>query len=162
MPSNDIVTRRGGLRRRIPTALLAAVTAIAGAIVAWSPGVAWAGAASSAVAWAQGRIGDASYDVNGGLCLTFVHDAYAVGASVDIGSGYGNPIGYWNGHASAKHPNDTAPPAGALVFWGANPYTSDGHVAISEGGGSVISSVERGIAGVHRFTIAARNSAAPY
>ena len=67
----------------------------------------------------------------------------------------------------AQHPGDANPPAGALVFWGPadiggydNP---DGHVALSLGGGEVISTAERNFTGVHTFTIAARNAAGyPY
>ncbi|HJP96007.1 MAG TPA: FG-GAP-like repeat-containing protein [Candidatus Saccharimonadales bacterium] len=112
---------------------------------------------NGAINWAEGKMGSTSYD---GLCLSFVHDAYSA-AGLNIGTGYSNAIGYWNQHTQSKHVDADAP-AGALVFWGANPYTSDGHVALSLGGGTVISSEERGIAGVHEFTIANRNNAASY
>lgn len=109
---------------------------------------------SKAVAWAENLIGQDKYQ---GYCLQFVHDAYAA-AGKDIGSGYGNAVGYWDGHPSLHHAGDTNAPVGALVFWGANTYNSDGHVALSIGNGVVVSSYERSVKAIHTFKIADRNT----
>jgi hypothetical protein len=108
---------------------------------------------AGAIGWAEGQIGSTTWD---GYCLEFVQLAYQDGGNVDIGSA-DTAVDYWNSHASLQHPGDLNPPDGALVFWGPNPYTSDGHVALSIGGGTVISTAERDYTGVHEFTIAARN-----
>lgn len=51
-------------------------------------------------------------------------------------SGYNTASSHWAAiPAGDKHPGDNNPPAGALVFWGGGA----GHVAISTGGGNVIS-----------------------
>ena len=108
---------------------------------------------NSAVDWAMARNGQHVYD---GLCLPFVHDAYS-SAGYNIGTGYANPVNYWNGHGG--HQSGENAPKGALVFWGANQYNSDGHVALSLGGGMVISTYERSNHNVHTFAIADRNNA---
>ncbi|HZO69074.1 MAG TPA: hypothetical protein VFB74_29135 [Kribbellaceae bacterium] len=117
------------------------------------PSAAFANSADNAVAWAAARIGQMDYYLR---CLPFVRDAY-LSTGVEIGTGYGNPVEYWNGHSTGRH-TDTTPPIGALVFWGATATNADGHVAISEGGGSVISSYERTTSVIHRFAIADRNA----
>jgi hypothetical protein len=90
-----------------------------------------------AIAWAKNYLGQSE---DAGLCLTFVYDAW-LSAGVNIGSSY-DPVTYWNSNPRhyTKNTNQN-PPAGALVFWGANsfPGGSEGHVAISLGGGRVIS-----------------------
>ncbi len=79
-----------------------------------------------------------------GLCLQMVADAYKA-AGVSIGSAY-DAVDYWNNnpenyteHVSTDGPYGT-PPAGALLFWGTTQWSSDGHVALSLGNGSVVSS----------------------
>jgi hypothetical protein len=64
-------------------------------------------------------------------CLHFVAEAYGWTAS-----GIPNAAAFW-ADAPNKHPNDPNPPAGALVFWSTT--GPDGHVAISAGGGMVVS-----------------------
>lgn len=90
-----------------------------------------------AIAWAKIYLGQPK---DAGLCLAFVYDAW-LSAGVNIGSS-DDPVTYWNNTPRnyAKH-TDQNPPAGAMVFWGANsfPGGGEGHVAISLGGGKVIS-----------------------
>jgi hypothetical protein len=114
-----------------------------------------------AVNWAEAQMGNTNWD---GECLTFVVDAYSSGGTIGINpDGELTALAYWNHYPSAQH-TDTNPPEGALVFWGATPYGSitysnpDGHVALSIGGGEVISSSERTYTGIHEFTIASRNA----
>lgn len=116
---------------------------------------AYADTVSGAVSWAESKLGQSIY-IN--MCLQFVHDAYSKGSGVDIGSAY-NAITYWNNYPSAQHKGDTNPPVGALVFWGPNQWNSDGHVALSIGNSTVISSSERSYTTIHEFTIADRNNA---
>jgi len=88
-----------------------------------------------AIAWAKNYLGTPT---DPGLCLTFVYDAWRA-AGVNIGSS-DDPVTYWsNDPAGYQRHTDQNPPAGALVFWGATQWTSEGHVALSLGGGKVIS-----------------------
>jgi hypothetical protein len=97
---------------------------------------------TEAINWAEGQLGSDSYNL---LCLQFVANAWSA-AGVNIGS-EPDALTYWNTNpngysktAQNSYPSTTIP-AGALVFWGNNQYASDGgHVAISLGNGSVISS----------------------
>ncbi|MEU4526360.1 CHAP domain-containing protein [Amycolatopsis sp. NPDC024027] len=118
-----------------------------------------ASAAEDAVNWARAQLGQSAYE---GLCLSFVVNAYRNGAGVDIGSAPA-AVDYWNARPGQQHPNDGAAPLGALVFWdatSANPY---GHVGISLGDGTVISSYEHSDHTIHVFAIADRNGAGyPY
>lgn len=87
------------------------------------------GDASGAVSWATNTAG-----VDGkkwrGLCDRFVANAYGLAHS-----GYESARAHWEAiPARYKHPGDTNPPAGALVFWNCGQY---GHVAISTGSGAV-------------------------
>jgi surface antigen len=114
-------------------------------------------AGDSAVAWTQAQMGSAAYD---GLCLQFVGDAYSQ-AGIDLhaqANDASSAASFWNTYGGTKYPPSDTPPRGALVFWGptdSNPY---GHVAISEGNGMAISSMERSYTGVHEMTIAYRNA----
>lgn len=91
--------------------------------------------AQQALNWARGFLGQEAYV---GRCLQFVQHAWG-SAGINIGTG-GNPVNYWNSNPRGyqKHTNHS-PPAGALVFWGANPWVSDGHVALSLGNGQILS-----------------------
>lgn len=112
---------------------------------------------SGAVTWATNEMTTnptGYYD----LCLQFVADAYSKGGGVSIGSA-DTAYDYWTGHASAHVTDGSTPPEGALVFWGPDPWTTAGHVALSLGGGTVISSAERANNDIHEFTIADRNNA---
>ena len=92
-------------------------------------------------------------------CLQFVSDAYR-SAGVNIGTA-ATAYTYWGDYPAAQHQADANPPEGALVFWGpttgtyANP---DGHVALSLGNGTAISSYEEANPDIHEFSIAARNA----
>jgi hypothetical protein len=69
-----------------------------------------------------------------GMCDKWVAQYYGFSSS-----GYATAITHWNSISSdKKHPGDTNAPAGALVFWSGG-STGAGHVAISLGGGKIIS-----------------------
>lgn len=69
-----------------------------------------------------------------GMCGQFCAAMYGYGFS-----GYRDAITQWQSTPSGmRHPNDTEPPAGALVFWGGG-SAGHGHVAIADGVGSVYS-----------------------
>jgi cell wall-associated NlpC family hydrolase len=148
------------LRRLVP--MVAALGLLLGGAVTVSFVTATAASADSAseitgaVNWAikEMQTNPNSYD---GLCLQFVADAYSNGGGVSIGSA-DTAYDYWNNHSSAQVTDGSTPPEGALVFWGPDPWTTAGHVALSLGGGTVISSAERSYTDLHEFTIAARNS----
>ena len=66
-----------------------------------------------------------------GMCDEFVANMYGFSSS-----GYNTAVDNWKATpASLKHPGDMNAPAGALMFWGGG----DGHVAISAGNGTIIS-----------------------
>lgn len=66
-----------------------------------------------------------------GMCDNFVANMFGY-----TSSGYTTAISHWNAiPANDKHPGDTNPPAGALVFWSGGA----GHVALSTGNGGIIS-----------------------
>jgi hypothetical protein len=111
--------------------------------------------AQKAINWAQSKLGQTAWD---GLCLNFVYQAYLSGAGVNITSGlpYGpshnTAYTYWT--VAPNHHTDRNPPAGALVFWrGVSSPTGAGHVGLSEGGGTIISSYDGRTHGVHTFNI---------
>lgn len=121
---------------------------------------------TGAINWAKGQMvnNPTGYD---NLCLPFVENAYQDGGGIDINNDHAqNPVQYWGDHKSLQHTNDTNAPAGALVFWNHTPikgspitYSNpDGHVALSTGGGWVISSAERNNNDIHPFAISARNA----
>lgn len=111
------------------------------------------------MSWARARL---SQDIYDGYCLEFVVDAYSQGGGANIGAA-DSAVAYWSGHASLQHPGDTNPPYGALVFWGATSANAYGHVGISLGDGTVISSYEESTHAIHIFSIADRNNAGyPY
>lgn len=96
----------------------------------------------TAIGTAMSHVGK-NYDA--GLCLQFVSEAWA-SAGVSIGGLFSSddPVTYWanNYGGWAKHPSThvyNSPPTGALVFWGANPWNSEGHVALSLGDNTVVS-----------------------
>lgn len=69
-----------------------------------------------------------------GMCDNFVAKMYGYSSS-----GYATAASHWAGiPVTEKHPGDTNPPAGALVFWSGG-SSGAGHVAISTGGGNIIS-----------------------
>ena len=108
-----------------------------------------------AIAWAQTKLGQTAWD---GLCLNFVYQAYLYGAGVDITGGlpyaaaHNTAYTYWT--VVPNHHTDTNPPAGALVFWrAASSPTGAGHVGLSLGGGTIISSYDGRTYGIHKFNI---------
>ena len=130
-----------------------------------------------AIAWAQSFLfGQPNYTEGiytySGNCQTFVHDAYLHGGGVEIGTPTSYPysaVVYWGDHPSLQHIKDPNPPRGALVYWGANAYTSDGHVGIyvgnvpGVGADEVISSSswpepDTKSEPVHYFSLSGRNS----
>lgn len=80
-----------------------------------------------AVDWGLAQIGGPT--IWHGLCDHFVAQCYGWG-----NSGYGSALQQWL--AMPQHNKDHNPPLGALVFWRSIPY---GHVALSCGDGTVIS-----------------------
>jgi TP901 family phage tail tape measure protein len=82
----------------------------------------------NAIAWAMARLGDGGWL---GLCQKFVR------MSLGAGAGFPSAIAAWNG-AKLKHgiSNSSAVPAGVPVYWGGGAF---GHVALSTGGGGIIS-----------------------
>ena len=69
-----------------------------------------------------------------GMCDHQVGVYYGYGSS-----GYATAIAHWNATpATDKHPGDVNAPAGALVFWSGG-SSGAGHVALSLGGGKIVS-----------------------
>lgn len=69
-----------------------------------------------------------------GMCDNFVANMYGYGSS-----GYATAVKNWQATpTSLKHAGDWNAPAGALMYWGGG-STGAGHVAISLGNGSIIS-----------------------
>jgi cell wall-associated NlpC family hydrolase len=106
-------------------------------------------AATTAIQWAEQFLkpgSDRSKD--SGYCLQFVSEAYEA-AGIDIGTvGDANGAAYYWEHDKngyPEHKEDTNPPIGALVFWGATPsgpisyVNPNGHVGIYIGDNTVIS-----------------------
>lgn len=92
-------------------------------------------ASTNAVAWANNQIGQTSYPGVGnwsGKCETFVEMAYGTS-----GKYYSAALDYQAQlNQGRMHPaTDLNPPAGALAFYA---YGSDGHVALSIGGGQIV------------------------
>lgn len=112
--------------------------------------------AQQAVNWARARVGQQAYS---GWCLLFVYDAYR-SAGVDIGAS-SSAVTWANAHRGQLSTNGT-PPMGALVFWWGDSYNADGHVAISLGDGTAVSTTERSFNGIHIMNIADRNRTKPY
>ena len=114
--------------------------------------------AAKAISWANSKMGQTGWDVNGGQCLRFVYEAYLYGAGVNItnglayGASHNTAYTYWT--VAPGHHSDRNPPAGALVFWrSVSSPTGAGHVGLSEGGGTIISSYDGRTHGIHTFNI---------
>jgi hypothetical protein len=92
------------------------------------------GPSEAAIAWAQKYLGQPYRSEE---CLVFVQEAY-LAAGVNIGRAE-TAADYWteNPEGYAKHPDNTSPPVGALVFWGPDDvdgYSNPaGHVGIYVG-----------------------------
>jgi len=102
----------------------------------------------NAINWAQARIGMEGWL---GLCQKFVR------MSLGAGPGFPSAIAAWNG-AKYRHgiSNPSAVPAGVPVYWGGGAY---GHVALSTGGGGVISTDFPTMGKIGRGTISGIGSA---
>lgn len=84
--------------------------------------------AAQAIAKAKGYT---TYAV--GMCDRFVAEIYGFGSS-----GYATAVQNWQGTPSGlRHPGDWNAPAGALMYWSGG-STGAGHVALSLGNGSII------------------------
>jgi hypothetical protein len=106
----------------------------------------------SAVDFAQGLKGSGDYELR---CLTFVAEAWEAGGNGSL-RGYDNPeefVAKRGGELQQTYP----PPAGAAVFWRADQYSSDGHVVLSLGDGTALSTKSADGDNVHVSDIAARN-----
>ncbi|HAM22646.1 MAG TPA: hypothetical protein DCQ04_10300, partial [Actinobacteria bacterium] len=115
--------------------LLAALGTVLGSLVTASPATA-ASTETNAVSWAQSKLGTTGYD---GLCETFVEHAY--GTSGRYATAHAN---YLAQAAAGRVHTEGTPPPGALVFFApANVNGGAGHVEVSEGNGSYITSAAR-------------------
>lgn len=120
---------------------------------------------NTALSWARpyANAHDTSYDW---LCLTFVFRAYAA-AGISLRQWVSAPIG-WNtypsdiwAHFTHGHTGRGTPPAGALVFFGSRYGRTYSHVALSLGGGNLIST-EDSIARYTHYETLAQHSYAIY
>lgn len=105
-------------------------------------------AANGAEQWARNHVGAVAptaaekldnSTANGwsGWCWLFAFDAYLFGMGRQ-GLPQGTAVVVMNTFAAQGRLVGGTPPAGALVFWGANSLNSAGHAAISVGGGRAI------------------------
>jgi cell wall-associated NlpC family hydrolase len=126
-------------------------------------------AEAAAVQWARSMIGSASGTSGGQYwygCLAFAINAYALGAGYPIRNDITVAVGtntypsqVWGNFRTGSTGHDNSPPPGALVFWDSTGGTTDSHVAISVGGGEVVSTnVDQpsvpGYDGIHLETMA--------
>jgi hypothetical protein len=155
-PDDHIPSARRQLRWRLPITGLALVLTLALAVLAFrAPSTpnptaqlqlqetaASTTQVQTALAYAESFVGK---DHEAGLCLQFVSEAWSA-AGVNIGGRFATDTAaaYWNSdpeswpkHVSTHVYNN--PPAGALMFWGTTQWSSGGHVALSLGNGSVVS-----------------------
>ncbi|MGD9529243.1 NlpC/P60 family protein [Pseudonocardia sp.] len=110
-------------------------------------------AADTAIAWMNVRMGSHQFD---GYCLAAVYQAYlAAGRDITAGLPTGpardSAYSYWT-IARNRHPGDRNPPRGALVFF-RSAAGAPGHVAISLGGGQMITTWDGRTAGIHTMPI---------
>lgn len=110
-------------------------------------------AAEKAISWMSARIGSTQYD---GYCLAAVYQAYlAAGRNITAGLPYAqshdSAYSYWT-VAANRHPGDHNPPRGALVFF-RSAAGAPGHVAISLGGGQMISTYDGRTHAIHTMAI---------
>lgn len=96
------------------------------------------GQVGAAIDYARKYVGKNHDD---GWCLQFVAEAWRAGG-ISL-KGEPTAAAYWaanpNGFPRVSSSSYGTPPAGALLFWGARPGYSAGHVAISVGNGTAIS-----------------------
>ncbi len=156
-------------KHRVPAlaiigASIATVALVIGLVVSTSSGPKKNGAGSSTVhlalasetssdaatvSWAKSMINSSSGRSGAKYwygCLAFAVDAWGIGADHSIRGEVTVPItsntypsdiwGHFNGGTTG---NGSSPPAGALVFWNSKGGRDDSHVAISIGGGELVS-----------------------
>ena len=98
--------------------------------------------------WAEARIGQTNYDY---WCLKFAADAYRSTSRQIPGAEYAKL--WWDQRRAAQHVGDMNAPRGAFVFWSWT-GTIDGvrrdwgHVGISRGDGTMVTSRFGGVAGI--------------
>jgi hypothetical protein len=140
----------------------------------WATGTAGGGGGTSlgtaaenaAIAWAD-PYADAQNTSYNGLCLSFVFNAYAA-VGIDLRKWVGVSIGentypadIW-GHFTHGTTGQGVPPLGALVFWNAaNGDRTNSHVALSTGGGNLISTSD-GVAGHTHYETIGQHAYAVY
>ena len=112
--------------------------------------------ADAAIAWARPHLGTNDY---AGYCLSFVYDAWK-SAGVDFGRAP-SAAAWASGHRAQLTTSGT-PPKGALVFWWGTTAYPEGHVALSLGDGTAISTDERSFHSVHVMVIGDRSRTKPY
>ncbi|MGH3941446.1 MAG: CHAP domain-containing protein [Pseudonocardiaceae bacterium] len=110
---------------------------------------------STAIAWARSHLGT---DKDSGYCQRFVRSAY-LAAGVDIG--LGDAAAYAEAHRDKLNTTGT-PPVGALVYWWGTPDNPYGHVVLSLGDGTAVSTSERSNNTVHILNIDDRSASRPY
>lgn len=109
--------------------------------------------AEKAITWMATRLGHREYDRQ---CLAAVYQAYLSGgrnitAGLPWGPSHDSAYTYWT-VAANRHPGDRNPPRGALVFF-RSLAGAPGHVAISLGGGQMISTYDGRTPGIHIMAI---------
>lgn len=109
--------------------------------------------AEAAIGWMNARSGSTQYD---GYCLAAVYQAYlAAGRNITAGLPFGpshdTAYSYWT-VAANRHAGDRNPPRGALVFF-RSAAGAPGHVALSLGGGQMISTYDGRTRGIHVMAI---------
>lgn len=152
--------------RSAPTYVPDAYVAGTAAANQFTPGIPRCGAAAPApapapstadraIGWMTARTGSTAYD---GLCLAAVYQAYrAAGRDITAGlpwaPSHDTAYSFWT-VARDRHPGDRNAPRGALVFF-RSAAGAPGHVAISLGGGHMISTFDGRTRGIHVMPISA-------
>ncbi len=112
-----------------------------------------------AIHWMATQLGSRRYDE---LCLEAVYRAYLSGgrditAGLPYGPSHDSAFSYWS-VSRDRHPGDRAAPRGALVFF-RSAAGGPGHVALSLGGGNMISTWDGRTPGIHIMAISAYDPA---
>jgi len=91
--------------------------------------------ADAAAWWAETHLG---VDMYKGWCLAFCMNAWRWGAGRSTVLSAASASANWRRIPQSRKSTSKTPPRGALVYWSTN--GADGHVAISAGGGKVVTS----------------------
>jgi cell wall-associated NlpC family hydrolase len=110
-------------------------------------------AAERAIGWMNARLGSTQYD---SYCLAAVYQAYLaaginITAGLASGPSHGSAYTYWT-VARNRHLGDRNVPRGGLVFF-RSAAGAPGHVAISLGGGRMISTYDGRTHAIHTMAI---------